>query len=223
MPFTNYQDLQDAVASWLNREDASTLARIPDFIVFGENRIFRELRSRENEVTLTYLASAGDNTEGVILPADYKETKIVSYDERKLDRKSDQWLKSRDPTAAAGQPLYFARIGNQLKWWRKSDANSDVELIYYNQQAHISASTIPALYFTAPELYLFGALLEAKPWLRATKEDDILRWQGKYDEVIGELQLETDVDEYSGSTVDVSNIYEDTTIRTTDGKNSFIA
>jgi hypothetical protein len=216
---TTYQELLDAAKSWLNREDSKTIDRIPDFVTFGENRIFRKLRTRANEEKTTYLATAGDNTVFVTLPDDFKEVKFVLYDGKALTRKSDQYLLSKDPSAKLGPPIYYARLINELHWWRSAEENADVVLYYYNQQAHISASEIPDLYLEAPELYLWAALLEAAPFLK--HKDKISIWQGKFDGVFNELMDESWQAEFAGSTVEVSNIYEDS-LSATDGKNSYI-
>ena len=205
MAFANYQDLIDATLSWLNREDQETQGRVADFIVFGENRIFRRLRTRDNEVEVIFDSQVGNNAQGVVLPADFKEVKTVQYDDRMLERKSDQWLLTRDPNAAGGVPQYFARVGNNLRFWRSADANSDVILWYFNQQVHIDASYVPAFYLVAPELYLFGALLEAEPFLK--HKDKVPIWQAKYDEVFAAVELEHIAQEYAGSTTTVSSPY----------------
>ncbi len=207
MSFANYADLKIAVASWLNREDQETRDRIPDFIEFGENSLFRRLRTRFNEIDLLFDAQINDNVQGILLPDDYLEAKLVTYDGRALTRKSDQWYLTRDPNAAAGDPLNFARITDTLKFWRPPDANNDVRLIYYNQQVHIDDNNTPAMYLRAPELYLFGALLDAEPFLK--HKDKVPVWQARWDKVFNELMDESWGDEYSGSTVSVSSAYND--------------
>lgn len=220
MSFANYQDLQDSIKSWLAREDSATIARIPDFITFGENRIFRQLRSRANEVTQIFDSQSGDNTQGITLPDDFKEVKLITYDGKMLERKSDQWFLTRDPLAAGGIPLYFVRLGNELRFWRGSDENSDVVMIYYNQQVHIDDENVPPLYLEIPELYLFGALLEAKPWLKSIKPEDVILWQGKYDQTFDSLMGESWEAEYAGSSVAVSGAYSDGGYRRSTGSNS---
>ena len=69
-------------------EDQEVIDRIPDFIVFSQNRIFRKLRTRRNEVKKTFLATSGDNTQFITLPDDFEEVKFLTYDKRPLERRS---------------------------------------------------------------------------------------------------------------------------------------
>ncbi len=214
MAITTYSELQDAIKSWLNKENAEITARIPDFIAFGENAIFRELRTRYNEASQTYQASVGDNSASVTLPPRYKETKALLYGDKLLQRKTDQWYNSQDKTRGPGQPLYFARIGNELRFWPQADENADVALTYYEQQPNISTQTTPNLFVEFPELYLFSALIEAFPFLQNQDPSQLAVWQGKYTQVIGQIDYESWREENSGSTNTVSSAYNELDART---------
>lgn len=203
MAISTYAELQAAVRDWLNREDPSVVSRTIDFITFAENRIFRQLRSRFNETQVTYSAQTFDNTQKIALPADFKEVKLITYDDRALQRRSEQWVLSQDPLAASGIPLYFYRVGAELFFWRIAAENSDVTMIYYQKQTLTDQAT-PLVFTQFPELYLFGALLEAKPYLKATDSNDIALWQTKYDQTFNDIMDDSWEAEYAGSTVAVS-------------------
>lgn len=207
MAFSNYADLVSGVESWIDREeDDDVVARIPDFIVFGENRIFRTLRSRFNEEEEIYTTNT---SQGITLPDDFKEVKLLLWDGRALVRKSDQWFYQKDPTTQAQEtPKYYARtLNNQIEFWGPPDNDAEVRLLYYNQQRRIDDNFTPALYTQYPELYLFGALLEALPFLENTA--DAAMWAARYQEVFDSLQSDSDDAEYAGSTVEVSSPYPD--------------
>lgn len=211
MALDNYADLKSAVESWIDREgDTEVIDRIPDFIVFGEKKTFRHLRSRLNE---EYKEYASGNNEGITLPQDFKEVKYLLWNGRVLERKSDQWYLQNDPVnSASGDPVYFARTRVDLiEFWPPPDDDAQVELFYYNAQAAISDSFIPPLYTEAPELYLFGALREALPFLKDKSSGPL--WDAKYDDVMTDLQDEADEAEYAGGTVQVSNAYSDSELR----------
>lgn len=205
MAFTTYTDLRNGVAGWLNREDAEVTDRIPDFIVFGENAIFRKLRTRFNEARFIYTKDAGDNSTGVTLPGDFKEAKLVKYAGRGLYRESEQNYAQKVPVQQT--PQYYHRQGNRLVWL--ADENADVELVYYNQQPHISDAVIPTLYTEYPELYLFGALHEARGFLKATDAQTIANWRLKFEALLVEIQEESDNAEFAGSTNQVGSVYPD--------------
>ena len=71
---TNYGELKEEVRAYLyNRKDLTV--NIPQFINFGERRIFRQLRCRANEAQVTGDLTL-DNT-GFPLPADFLEMKFL--------------------------------------------------------------------------------------------------------------------------------------------------
>jgi hypothetical protein len=214
MAFTNYQDLISAVESWVDREeDQDTIDRIPDFIVFAEKKVFRRLRSRLNEAKADF---PEDTAAGILLPQDFKEVKYLLWDGFLLERKSDQWFFEHEPTSGntpPGTPKYFARTEqNLIEFWQPPDNDAPVVLYYYNQQGAISDQFIPPLYTEAPELYLFGALIEALPFLKKPEHEQL--WKDKFAEVMNDLQTEADEAEYAGGTVAVSSVYTDGALRT---------
>ena len=207
MAFDTYQDLQDNIRNWLNKENSDTLARIPDFIRLGEIRIFRKLRSRYNEARLVY-PSGGTNPQGITLPDDYRETKYLLWDGRQLTRKSDQWFFSRDPTETQQTPVYYARTQqNLVEFWYPPDEDAEVVLAYYQTQGPISDAVIPELYTEFPDLYLWASLLEAEPYLKHKELGSF--WIARYEEAYQALVDEDDGEEYSGSTTEVSAVYSD--------------
>ena len=69
MAISSYAELQTAVINWLHRSDISTI--VPDFIMLGEKRIFREVRSIEMETALSSTIASGV----IAVPSDYIELK----------------------------------------------------------------------------------------------------------------------------------------------------
>ena len=207
MSISTYSELQDAIKSWLNKENAEVTARIPDFIAFGENATFRQLRSRYNEVSVTFDSTIVDNTQGVTIPLRYKEAKSLTYGDRLLQRKTDQWWLAQDKTIGPSQPLYYARVGDLIKIWPYADENQDAVMIYWEQERAISDQYNPNLFFFYPEVYLFGALIEAYPFLHNQDPTQLAIWQSKYNEVLGQISAESWKEENSGSTSVVSAAY----------------
>lgn len=208
MALTNYSELKAAVAEWLNRENSSITARIPDFILFGEKSTFRQLRCRHNEAVETY---ASGNIDGITLPAGYKESKLLTWDGKPLTRRSSEWYWGQNPSQSTqGTPYAFARIEkDQVAFFPPPDNDAEVKLYYYEQQGPISDSVTPDLFVEAPELYLFGALIEAFPYLQNTDPGVFAIWQGKYENVLLEVQGESENEEASGSTSSVASPYPD--------------
>ena len=89
MAMNNYGELRAAIADWLNRVDAVTLARIPDFIRMTEGEIYRDLRVRDNEFKFTLTQDENPNNP-ITLPQNFREIKLVTHNDYPLERISDQ-------------------------------------------------------------------------------------------------------------------------------------
>lgn len=203
----NYGELTEEVRSYLyNRKDLT--ARIPQFIAFGENTIFRRLRCRANEKSLTG-DLALDKT-GFALPDDFLEMKYLLVDSKPLERRSDiDYLSRLNVDNAPGLPSWFARVLGDIKLWRQADSDYTFEMIYwYNQAGDMSANgdSTPVLLF-APDLYLYAALIEAMPFL--AKDDRIGTWQNMFEQGLAQVDSQTQESEYAGSNVTISSPYTD--------------
>ncbi len=203
----NYGELKEEVRSYLyNRKDLT--ARIPQFIAFGENTIFRQLRCRENEQSLSG-DLALDKT-GFALPEDFLEMKFLLINGKPVERKSDiEYLSRINVDNAAGEPSWFARVLGDIKLWREADDDYTYEAIYwYNQAGDMvdDADDTPILLF-APDLYLYAALIEAMPFL--AKDERIGTWQNMFDQAMSQVDYQTQESEYAGSNVSMSSPYTD--------------
>ena len=162
MAITTYAELQTAVGSWLHRADLTS--QIPDFILFGEKRIFRETRIRVMET-----AFSGTISSGVIaVPSDYLEFKSVYLNTSptiKLSRVQASQIYDEYPTrASTGRPKLIAREGANFIFGPYPDSGYTVNGIYYASPTSIQSSA-NALFLANPDLYLYAALLAATPYL----------------------------------------------------------
>ena len=203
----NYGELVEEVRVYLyNRKDLTL--RIPQFIAFGENTIFRRLRCRANEKRFTTDLTL-DKT-GFELPADFIEMKYLLVDGKPMERRSDiDYLSRINVDNAPGLPSWFARVLNDIKVWREADDGYDVEMIYWYNQAGdmtLDADSTPVLLF-APDSYLYAALIEAMPFL--AKDDRIGTWQNMFEQGLAQVDNQTQESEYAGSNVSVSSPYTD--------------
>ena len=203
----NYGELIEEVRSYLyNRKDLTL--RIPQFIAFGENTIFRRLRCRVNEKSFTTDLEL-DKT-GFPLPDDFLEMKYLLVNGKPLERRSDiDYLARLSADNAPGEPTWFARVLGDIKLWREADDAYDVEMIYWQDQAGDmteDADSTPVLLF-APDLYLYAALIEAMPFL--AKDERIGTWQNMFEQGLAQVDNQTKESEYAGSNVSVSSPYTD--------------
>lgn len=161
MALSTYADLKAGVADWLERSDLS--ARIPDFILLAESRLNRLFRGRMSEVSTVLAAVPGART--LALPTAFSEAISVHLDG------CPEGLRFIDPALIAvqsdlGRPGYWTLETGNLAFERPCDQAYAVRLRYMRKFTLSDAEPSNPLLAEHPDLYLFGALLEAAPFLR---------------------------------------------------------
>jgi hypothetical protein len=178
MSISTYAALVSAVTEYLARDQDTTLiARIPDFITLAEAKFNRELRVNMMETrSTTTISIATTEPEMISLPTDFQTMRRVRLSsvtgKPRLEFLSGaQADETRYGLAnASGQPAYFTIFGSEMELIPTPDANYTIEMVYRaNIPALTSTSTTNWLLTLAPDLYLYGTLLEAAPYL---KDDD---------------------------------------------------
>lgn len=164
MALDTYANLQTAIISYAFRTgDSEFTAAVPDFITLVESRLNRVLRVREMEAaaTLTLTNSAGT------LPTDYLEFRRVvanTSPTTPLELVTPDFASTEYGTTYSGFPVHFTIIGSTLTVYPSTTAT--VALSYYQKIPALSdSSTANWLLAKAPELYLYGALVEAAPFM----------------------------------------------------------
>lgn len=177
--FDSYSDLQTTAADWLMRDDLVT--KIPSMITLCESRSNRRLRVREMEDTETMTPVDGVCT----LPADYIEARRVAAATDPVSVLTPISLDmAQDSFNRSGYPWHYVIQGSTLTAYPTSD--SDIVLDYYAKIPALSDSnTSNWLLEKAPEIYLYGTLLESAPFM----EDDqrLATWISLYKAAVDEL------------------------------------
>lgn len=196
MAITSYSTLKTAVASWLARDDLS--AQIEDFISLGEARIYRDLRIRCMETSISETITSGV----VSVPSGYKEFKHVYIDGspiQKLTRKDAAWIYQNYPDRAyGGKPNFIAREGGNFIFGPCPDSGYTLKGIYYKKLDALSSDN-ETNWFTsdAPDLLLYAALCGAEPYLQ--NDPRLAVWDGMYTRTKNAIQLEDNSEDLSGS------------------------
>tara|TARA_B100001093_G_C26840169_1_gene1020177 strand:+ start:40 stop:642 length:603 start_codon:yes stop_codon:yes gene_type:complete len=196
MSLSTYDGLKVSVADWLNREDLGNV--IPDFIELAENRIFHELRTPVNEKTIILTLSADGYAS---LPSDFLEAKDVFWNYNPLARISLTELHNYVSRTGAA-PEAFARETYRLRFFPVPTVQPEDELrmIYYFDAGRLTSSANSNVVFSAaPELFLYGTLVEATNYLGG----DISRWEGGYQNAMGRLMQHSAGAETAGATATV--------------------
>lgn len=197
MALSTYSELQASVAGWLNRSDLTVV--IVDFVALAEATIKRRLRRRTARASIP-IASAS-----VTLPADCAELRSISFVSTSYGQDlpirigtPEQLAEVRARHSATGRPVQAAVIGAQLVFAPAPDAVYTADITYFQQLTPLTASAPSNVVLTeAPDAYLFGALLQAAPYL--AHDERIPVWQSRFDAAIDELNAVREHEELNAS------------------------
>jgi hypothetical protein len=198
---TSWTTLKTAVADWMAKTNLTGV--VPDFIQFGEARIYRDLRIRCMETALD-----SDIASGVVaVPTGYIELKhayVNSSPVQTLQRKDAEWIYHNYPDrSGSGSPKFIAREAENFIFGPYPASTYNVKGVYYKKLDALSASNETNWFITnAPDLLLFAALCEAAPYMN--HDERIVTWEKKYDQVRARVQADNDNEEYSGSILAVT-------------------
>lgn len=189
MAIGTYAELQSAVADWLLRDDLTAV--IPSFIALAEAKFNRRIRDYRmvKRATVTIDAEYED------VPADWLQTvryQINSTPIKTLEYVTpDQAAEEKTRFSGGGRPLFFTVIGTQFQHVPAPDGSATGELTYYGKIPALSISQPTNwLLSAAPDVYLYGALMEAAPYLDDTEK--LQTWQGMLEAAMAALQVEQD-------------------------------
>ena len=160
MSISNYSELKQAVANWLERDDLTN--RIPEFIELAEYDAAAKLRVREMEAQDTTINTVA-GTEFYDLPARYLETRSVHLDRnplRTLKYVSPEQYKKDYSSTSNGEPKVFTIIGTQIGFRPVPDSADNVQLDPLNTGSETNWYTD-----NAPQILLYGALYHASIYL----------------------------------------------------------
>jgi hypothetical protein len=190
MAISTYVELQAAAANWLARDDLTL--RIPEFITLAEAKFNRVLfhprmETRDTLTVNTLLTSP----EFLDLPTDFQTMRMVRLpDEVGKPRlqfmsqtQMDDYRYSRDNVA--GTPVYFTIVGDQIELAPTPNEDMDVEVLYRANIPALADNSTNWLLTMAPDLYLYGTLLEAAAYNPG--DPRITIWATGFQEVMDQL------------------------------------
>jgi hypothetical protein len=190
---TNYATLQTEVANWLSRDDLTT--DIPAFIQFAENKLYRTLNLRNEETTLSESISSG----AAIVPTDFKALKYAYYDGTEAvlvdwTPIEDLYRDYPDRSDSTTCPQVISREANTFIFGPAA-TDGTLKGVYYAKQDPLR-TTDPSWYVTnAPEVLLYGSLLEAVPFIK--DDPRIATWKDFFRDAVQTLKDENENAEVS--------------------------
>lgn len=191
MAINTYATLVTAVENWLARSDLTD--RIPEFIALAEAKFNRVLMHPGMETRSTALVDTGSTEpEFVSLPGDFQTMRRVRLSS--VTGKPALEFMSQTQIAdyrystdnVTGQPTKYSIMGSELELAPTPNDDYTLEMVYRaNIPALTSSNTTNWLLTLAPDLYLYGSLLESAPYI---KEDERLAvWASAVSTVIDQL------------------------------------
>ena len=204
MSIGSYQELKDAIANFLARDDLT--AQIPDFIQLAEARMSRELETREQEKRATATLTAGD--EYIALPTDMREIRSVKLNVspvKVLSYFSPIGLDNQYSSDGQGRPEGYSIVGKEMKLRPIPDTGYTAEIIYIGTLPAISDTVTPTLFLRSPDLYLYGSLAEAYAYL--LDEGRATQYDAKFSRGIQEVKVDEQRSHYGGGSLQVASIY----------------
>ena len=217
MAINTYATLQTAVANWLDRSDLTD--RIPEFIALAEARMNRTLRLalmlNVDQTTLGGAATLVAGTRDYALPSGYlqmvdfhlRTSPITTLSYLTPENMNRMWAGSQ-----GGKPLAYTIFsdnssGTPIKSVRLGPAPAsayDYSIMFYKKIDALSvANTTEAMLTDNPDVYLYGALLEAEPFLM--NDQRVQLWATAFQESLNALQEQDNKDRHSGSAMRVMN------------------
>ena len=192
---TSYTTLQTSVVDYLKRDqDTQLTAAVPGFIQLFEAKMNRVLFSRQMEQRSTTVTDTGaTEPEFISLPSDFQSMRRVRLSsvtgkpclEFKSGTQLDEYRLSIGNVSS--QPRYFSIFGDEIELAPTPDAAYTIEMVYRKDIPPLSSNSTNWLLDLAPDLYLYGALLEASPYI---KDDDRIQiWGLGYKTALDEVNL----------------------------------
>lgn len=199
---TNYSSLKTAVADWLGRTDLTS--QIPTFISLAEIRLARQVRIRQMLVSATASTTGGDNTVG--LPSDFLEMRdlyIVGTPRYPLSYRSPSVI-SRDSRAHESEkPVFYTLLGNEIELAPIPNTTYTLNMLYYAKPTPLSDSVSSnAFMANCPDALLYGALLEAAPYLMDDARLGV--WSQLFQNSLDSLNVSDEGSEYSGVPINMT-------------------
>ena len=196
MALTTFAELKTAVANWLDRSDLDD--RIPEFIALAETRHRRDFKIRRMETRVT--ANTIADTEYYSLPDNYVAMRNIQLNtdpKTPLEYMTPEQMDRVRGGSTKGKPKAYSIIGNSFQLRPIPDSVYEIEMLYYKYFTALSDSnTTNDMLTYHPDLYLYGALVEAEPYLQNDKRIQV--WQGFYDRAKADLIATNERDRHSG-------------------------
>lgn len=185
MSIANYSELQSKIALWLRPGSGSTSGlQIADFITLFESRANRALQLRVMESNEPVTATPGSRA--IPLPAGFIEP--IGFWLTDLDPRDELTFglsEQLNVTTTRGRPQFWAIDGENVVFECPADSAYPATFRMLKRIALSDVSPTNWLLSNHPDLYLYGSLLNAAPFVR--DKDMIGVWKTFVEEALEEI------------------------------------
>ena len=208
MAISTYAELQTAVANWLDRDDLTD--RIPEFIALAEAKMNRRLRISLMENISTAISTV-DGQRDYSLPTGFngmREFHLTTNPLTPLSYLTPEMMNRMWAGSTSGKPRAFTLFSDggtrKIKLGPAPDVVYTTSMLYLKKIDNLSVANPTETMLTEnPDIYLYGALLEAEPFLM--NDGRIQTWGSLLLEAAKALQERDTFDRHSGSELRVMN------------------
>ena len=203
MAISTYSELNTAVANWLDRDDLTD--RIPEFIALCEARFNRLLRIRAMEEKQTASTVAGQRN--LALPTGFIQMRNLQINASPIVPMQYVTPEIYDRlygSASTGTPQMYTIISDEIQLGPIPASAQTIEMLFYKKfDALTGLATTNWMIITAPDVYLYGCLLEAEPFIM--NDPRVQLWATAFKQAITDIQEQDNKDRHSGSALRVMN------------------
>jgi hypothetical protein len=203
MAISTYSELNTAVANWLDRDDLTD--RIPEFIALCEARFNRLLRIRamENKQTASTVAAQRN----LALPTGFIQMRNLQINTSPIVPMQYVTPEIYDRlygSTGSGTPQMYTIIADEIQLGPIPGSVQTIEMLFYKKfDALTSVAATNWMITNAPDIYLYGCLLEAEPFIM--NDPRVQLWATAFKQAITDLQDQDNKDRHSGSALRVMN------------------
>jgi hypothetical protein len=172
----------------MDRDDLTDL--IPEFIQLAESRFNRVIRAPDMLTRTDAFAIDGQYED---VPAGFLEASrfvLLTSPVEMLTYVTPQELSDiRHARSSAGKPAYFSVVGGSFEFLPTPGSAYTASLLYYARITAVSSSW-NWLATSHPDIYLWGALVAAEPYVK--NDERLVVWKSQLNEALAELGVLND-------------------------------
>ena len=204
MAIGTFAELKTAAANWLDMSDLTD--RIPEFIALAEARFNRILRIRDMETVSTAISTTAGTME-YSLPTGFvqmKEFHLTTDPITPLAYITPEMMSRLQAGSTKAKPKVFTIIADNVRLGPNPDAVYTTSMLYYKTFTALSGSnTTSEMLTNNPDVYLYGTLLEAEPFIM--NDARVQLWATAFRQAVEDIQNQDNKDRHSGSELRVIN------------------